>query len=253
VQLNIQERLMISVTTSPEGPKYQVRLSGTIFNLLIVGVVNYLREKNTLRTVLVILGFACLLIGVFSYLTPDWYFNKISIPFLAGGFSFAFAAILSGQNFSLYVGESIEVQERKEAEQHLRGSKDPFSTLDLDVKRLNEYYAINQSQARGSFRWAIFTMLCGFATIMAGIWIFYIQKETPDTFLTSLSTAGGLVINIISGTFLYLHNKTQRRSLFYYGQLVRIQQVGLAIRLSETHEQQKDKQRIKSLMNFFLS
>jgi hypothetical protein len=36
--------------------------------------------------------------------------------------------------------------------------------------------------------------------------------------------------------YLYLHNKTQRRSLFYYGQLVRLQQLGLAIRLAESHE-----------------
>ena len=34
---------------------------------------------------------------------------------------------------------------------------------------------------------------------------------------------------------LYLHNRTQRRSLYYYGQLVRVQQVGLAIRLAESH------------------
>jgi hypothetical protein len=240
------EAKMINVRTSERGQKFEVRLGGTIPNLLIVGIVNYLRDKKTLRTICGIVGLLSLGVGVLAYLTPDWYLGKMSPPLLIGGFAIFFAAILSGNNFSIYVGELREVQERKEAEKHLSGSKDPFSSLDLDVKRLNEYYAINQSQARGSFMWAIFSMICGFITIIAGIWVFYIKKDTPDAFLTSLSTAGGLVINIISGTFLYLHNKTQKRSLFYYGQLVRIQQVGLAIRLSETHILEEEKLKAKN-------
>jgi hypothetical protein len=84
-------------------------------------------------------------------------------------------------------------------------------------------------------------MLCGLVTIVAGIWFFYFRSETPDTFMASLSTAAGMIVNVISGIFLYLHNRTQRRALFYYGGLLRLQQIGLTIRLSETHEDDKER------------
>lgn len=131
---------------------------------------------------------------------------------------------------------SPEIEERREAEEQIGTSKDPYATLELDSKRLNEYYAINQAQAKGSFRWAVFAMFCGLATIIGGIWLFYLRTAVPDTFMASLSTAAGLVINAVSGLYLYLHNRTQQRSLLYYGQLVRLQQLGLSIRLAESHD-----------------
>lgn len=237
---------MISVSTDDEGKKYTVRLSSSLVNILLVGVVNFLKDKKAVRAFAGVLGFTCLIVGAILYISPAWVFDKVSPPLLVTGLILSFVAILSGPNFLLFVGEPIEVKERKAAEEQIKDSKDPYSSLDLDIKRLNEYYAINQSQARGSFRWAVFAMMCGFATIIAGIWIFYLKVETPDTFLTSLSTAGGMVINIISGTFLYLHNKTQKRSLFYYGQLIRIQQLGLAIRLAESHENPEEKAKSKN-------
>ena len=133
------------------------------------------------------------------------------------------------------IGSPKEVEEREKAEEEAGDSPDPYNFLELAQKRLNEYYAINQSQARGSFRWAVFAMFIGLSTIVAGGWIFYLG-DTPNTFLTSLSTAAGVVVNAISGLYLYLHNRTQRRALFYYNQLVRIQNLGLAIRLAESHD-----------------
>ena len=221
--------------------KYVVRLTGGLPDLLIIGIVSFLKDSKFFRSLAGFFGFTFILLCVATYIITGWGFNKYSILFLIFGIGLSFVAILSGKNFHLYIGETREVEERKEAEEHIRDNKDPYSSLDLDVKRLNEYYSINQSQARGSFRWAIFAMLCGFFTIIGGIWYFYLRNEEPDTFMASLSTAAGLVTNIISGTFLYLHNKTQRRSLYYYGQLIRIQQLGLAIRLAENHENSKDK------------
>lgn len=232
---------MLDVSSEEKSGKYVVRLSGSITNLILIGIVSYLKDSKYLRPVAGFLGFASLIVGAITYIIPEWMFNKISMPLLLFGVGLTFASVLSGKNFHLIIGETREVEERKEAEEHIKDNKDPYSSLDLDVKRLNEYYAINQSQARGSFRWAIFAMLCGFFTIIGGVWFFYLDKETPNTFMASLTTAAGLFTNFISGTFLYLHNKTQRRSLYYYGQLIRIQQLGLAIRLAENHEENKEK------------
>jgi hypothetical protein len=102
--------------------------------------------------------------------------------------------------------------------------------------RLNKYYVINQSQARSSYRWALCAMLLGFATIIAGIWIFYFRRPVPDKFMAALTTAAGCVVNMISGLLLHLYSKTQDRSLLYYEKLAGLQKVILAIRLVGEHK-----------------
>ena len=231
---------MISINQTDHGKKYSVRLSGSITNLVLVGIISVLKDKKPVRIFAGFLGLFLLIAGGLAYIVPNWEFRRFSIPLLLSGLGLFLAFTLSGQNFDVFVGAPQEVEERKEAEETLKDSKDPYASLQIDSKRLSEYYAINQAQARGSFRWAVFAMFCGLTTIIGGIWIFYL-RETPDTFLTSLSTAAGVVINTISGLYLYLHNKTQRRSLFYYNQLVRIQQLGLAIRIAESHEEDHEK------------
>ena len=219
--------------------RYEVRLSGSITNALLVAVVSYLREHWAIRT------FAKLgsLFGLFCFssaiLFRDQFvghiFGPAVIPGLTVSFGLLMFVVLAGRGFFVHLSEPIEVEERRKAEQEIGGSHDPFARLELDTKRLNEYYAINQSQARGSFRWAVFAMFCGFATIILGIWLFSLRPEGHDTVLTALSTIAGVAINVIAAFYLYLHNKTQRRSLSYFGQLVRLQQLGLAIRLARSH------------------
>lgn len=130
------------------------------------------------------------------------------------------------------------MEERKAAETELKttDSKDPFAYLDLDSKRLSEYYAIDQEQARSSFRWAVFVMLLGLGTVLTGLWIFYFRESTKDTFLASLTAGAGLLSNFISATFLYLHGQVKQRSIVYYGQLTRLQLLGVTIRLAESHD-----------------
>jgi len=242
---------MIRVSQGESGSRYDIRLSGSLVNVLIVGIVSFLRDRRVLRALTGGLGTFTFFIGIFFFLFHPYtafgdQLGRLSTPMIAAGFALLMSAILSGGRFNLYLGEPPEVEERREAEEEIGDSRDPYAWLDLDSKRLNEYYAINQSQARGSFRWAVFAMFCGLATIVSGIWLFYFRTESPDKFLTSLSTAAGVVINIVSGLFLYLHNKTQRRSLYYYGQLVRVQQLGLVIRLAESHDKPEDRAEAKN-------
>jgi hypothetical protein len=127
-------------------------------------------------------------------------------------------------------------QEREKAEKKFEETKTVEDALKLDLTKLNEYYVINQSQARSSFRWAVFSMLLGFGTIISGIWLFYFRGGQPDTFMASLSTAAGCVVNLVSALFLYLHSKIQAHALHYYDQLSRLQNLLIAIRIVEAHE-----------------
>lgn len=246
---------MFRIETNTETNSYNVRLSSSIVNLFLIGAVSFLKPRKWLKPIVLMLGLSIALLGGIFFLTGsvDLMLSgfKVAIkrdtgPFLLiAGSAFILIAILSTEKFNLYVGQPKEVEEREKAEEEIGASTDPFSSLELAQKRLNEYYAINQSQAKGSFRWAIFAMFVGLATIVAGVWIFYF-RETPNAFLTSLSTAAGIIVNIISGLYIYLHNKTQRRALFYYSQLVKLQHLGLAIRIAESHEDDTNKANAKN-------
>ena len=199
-----------------DNSRYTVRLSGSITSVLLVGAISFLRDRRIVRALVGASGGIFLLVGGFMLL-----FGRFSVfrdtardlqfPVLTAGFGLVMASILSGQRFNILIGEPPEVEERREAEEQLKDSKDPYAFLELDSKRLNEYYAINQAQARGSFRWAVFAMFCGLVTVIVGIWLFYFDQNRQNTFLASVSTASGIVLNVVSGLYLYLHNRTQRR------------------------------------------
>ena len=246
---------MLRVESDSEPGKFKVRLDSSVFNLLLAALTGFLKSYPILRGLIAGLGLIVSVGGALLFFAGSFDFwvglieikmHKSDGPFFSlFGIGLILLAFLATDKFTLYIGNSIEAEERERAEEVAGDSPDPFSSLVLAQKRLNEYYAINQSQARGSFRWAVFAMFIGLSTIVAGVWIFYLN-ETPNTFLTSLSTAAGVVVNAISGLYLYLHNRTQRRALFYYNQLVRIQNLGLAIRLAESHEDQADKTAAKN-------
>ena len=91
-------------------------------------------------------------------------------------------------------------------------------------------------------------MVGGLGTIVAGFWFYYLRNSAQDTLLTALATSSGGLVSAISGMYLYLHNQTQRHSLYYYGQLVRLQQIGLAIRLAESHEDASNRTAAKDVV-----
>ena len=70
---------------------------------------------------------------------------------------------------------------------------------------------------------------------MAGIWFFYFVTGEPDKFMGFLSTAAGLVVNVISGWFLFYYSKTQGVQLHYYEQLSSLKKISLAMLLVDEH------------------
>lgn len=91
-------------------------------------------------------------------------------------------------------------------------------------------------------------MIVGFATIIAGVWLFYFRPNQPDKFMATVSAATGCIINAISGLFLQLHSKTQDRALRYYEPLARLQRLSLAMRLVEAHTDAGEKTQARNLV-----
>ena len=161
-------------------------------------------------------------------MTPQEFLGRFDYPLLVAGSILTLSFVLSASLFELTLENDLSAnaeKERAEAEvKYEQDTTNPFSFLEVDTKRLNEYYIINQNQARNSFRWAVFAMFTGLLTITFGIWFFYLGKNTPaekNTLLASLTTIAGVIVNIVSGLYIYLHNKSQKRSLLYYNQLIR--------------------------------
>jgi hypothetical protein len=157
-------------------------------------------------------------------------------------------ATVSGPDFELVFPAAKASAEREVAEKQFDKSQTPEDALNLDFKRLNEYYEINQSQARSSFRWAKFSMIGGFATIIFGIWLFYFRPTQPDKFMSTLSAATGCVINLVSGLFLRLHSQTQDRALHYFEPLARLQRLSLAMRLVDAHSEPSEQTQARNLV-----
>ena len=224
------------VARQPE-PRWAFTLSGSLLSLVLLGVVGFLRRYRYVRVLVGIVGGGLLILGFADVLILkiEWLDGMLAL--LASGAIIVLATI-SGPDFELVLAEREAEAEQEEAEAVFAESPDPARALDVDLKRLNLYYEINQNQARSSFRWSLAVMTIGFTTIIAGIWLFYLSPEDqPDKLLASLSTAAGIVINLISALFLYMHNKANARSLVYFNKLLEVQRVALALKIAETSDE----------------
>ena len=235
----------------PQNPSPRwVHTLGGLWKAETYGIVEFLRVHPTCRGIVGILG-VIVAIGAFV----AWGFGAKIIglgvsflPLMIAGPWLLYVFTISGPNFEVRFPEREAELEREEAEKKFEQSKTVEDALNLDLIRLNEYYVINQSQSRSSFRWAVFSMLLGFGTIICGIWLFYFRGGQPDTFMASLSTAAGVVINLISALFLRLHSKKEDRSLHYYNQLSRLQHLSIAIQLVSAQQDPKAQQEARNLV-----
>jgi hypothetical protein len=215
----------------PQPPRYTVTMGGGEWSTAQYGIVEFLRAHRFYRALVGVLGVACGLLLIVSLAgvkipgSPSFYIFYLVAPWLL------WLGTVSGPSFQLIFAAAKESNDRQLAEKQFEQSRAPEDALNVDFTRLNEYYAINQAQARSSFRWAILSMSIGLGTIVAGIWFFYLRTSQPDKFMASLSTAAGIIANLIAVLFLRLPSQTQQRSFLYYEQLASLQKVTLAIRL----------------------
>ena len=229
--------------------RYTCILQGTQCDVAYYGIVEFLRVHPIWRMGVAALGIVSLILLVADFVVTVPGVPKGSwLVFLFVTPSLLWIATVSGPSFELVFPAAKASAERQVAEQQFERTQTPEDALNLDFKRLSEYYAINQSQARSSFRWAKFSMLGGFATIIVGIWLFYFRPIQPDKFMSTLSAATGCLISIVSGLFLRLHSQTQDRALRYFEPLARLQRLSLAMRLVDAHNEPSEQTQARNLV-----
>ncbi len=106
--------------------------------------------------------------------------------------------------------------------------ENPYAYIRLGAAELRAFYAINQSQARSSFRFGVTTVLLGLVFILAGVVLLYTERNVTPAIITS---AGGVLAEFIGGTSLYLFNRVQTQSAYYHDYLGNYQRLMLAVSL----------------------
>ena len=157
----------------------------------------------------------------------------------------AIVAIVSGFGFLMALGATQRVHKKTETEEELEpirqerkvlqskiGSKnlDTIDTIKLNLNQLNEYYVINKSQAKGSFRASICAIVIGFATIVIGVWIFYLSDK-PNNNLTYLSLIAGVILQFVGGAYFYMFNRSLQQLNYFFNKLTAVQDTMLSVTL----------------------
>lgn len=223
-----------------------------LFYDLLVQAVEGLRNRRKLRLLLLcVMPLVSLLLTAVLFATESFdshsyrTLHDLLLPAVFVSIAAFLVTLLSFTSIRLKVStvdselDAIR-REREEIEMRLnemrsvqpKQTEDIFDTVRLSLNQITEYYTINKSQARNSFRASLFAVVAGLLTIVGGVWIFYFQPH-PDIKLTLISGIAGLLAEFIGAAYFNLHNKSLSQLNYFYEALVQMQNTMLAVKLCE--------------------
>jgi hypothetical protein len=210
--------------------------------------VELFRRHTTARRWATAISVVILALGLAGSLAPQWFVapeRAIALADFAGPVSalagfVLFLTFISFTEIRFKSGGLIALElqslhtERKEIQERIaeRRTPDVLDTIQLSLNQLSEYYTINKSQARSSFRFSVSAVVLGWLVLLFGVWRFYMQS-TPNIQLTALTTIAGILSQFIGAAYFYLYRKTHEQLSFFFTQLVRMQDTMLAVRLAK--------------------
>ncbi len=223
-----------------------------IFVELLQLLVNTLRKNRKLRLAVALLSLLSGLMGLMLYFaTHVPHFENAAVVLMTVSFFVFLAALLAFTSVKVGThGLEFELgqirQEREEIKRRIQEEPraDVLDTIQLSLNQIAEYYTINKSQARNSFRFSVFAVVVGLATLIVGIWMFYLGESHNLRFATITSIAGTL-IQFIGGAYFYLYRISIQQLNYFYEQLVNMQHTMLAIKLSEQIEDRSQQSKVK--------
>lgn len=109
---------------------------------------------------------------------------------------------------------------------------DIYDTIRLSLNKINEYYTINQSQAKSSFASSMLAIFSGLITLLSGVWLYY-YGQYPSINITVLTSVSGVLLEFIGGAYFFVYKKSLEQVNFFFGQLIKVQDTMLAINLSK--------------------
>ncbi len=106
-----------------------------------------------------------------------------------------------------------------------------FNTIQLNLNQTTEYYTINKSQARQSFRASMIAIIAGLITILIGIWFMYFKGNVTAS---TISIVSSVLLEVIGGMYFYVYKKSLEQLNFFYEKLEKTQDTMVAIELTNS-------------------
>ena len=126
------------------------------------------------------------------------------------------------------------------------------SVLDLmlrNVSELREYYIISKNQANRAFVAAVTISFIGIILYASGI-ISFIYFKTD---IVIISTIGGTTVQIISGLFFWIYNKSIKQLNVYHSRLISTEKYLTAIQLIDKVPEDKKYEEYRNIINYLLN
>lgn len=140
------------------------------------------------------------------------------------GIVLAIAAVglMMAQN-EMMAEESKKEAKANQVRQAVKGG-DAVDIAIVNMQKLDEYYALNRSQARNSFAASIAAVCVGFAAILIAA-----RFASTDPKQAIAGALGGVLLNFIGGGFFVMYNKSLEQLNLFYSKLVQLQDTMLAV------------------------
>ena len=137
--------------------------------------------------------------------------------------------------FLIQRGKQESRQEARIEAVERRAQENPTETQaawELARVKLESYLNRNLSQVRSIFWLTVFVMMIGFSLIGCGAYEAF--KDVSKFEASILTTASGVIVSFIGGTFLVLYKATMAQAKDYVTILERINAVGMSVQILET-------------------
>jgi hypothetical protein len=158
-----------------------------------------------------------------------------------------YAGILGASYYLQYSSVQSKIEQtvnRMRLEEKLSGASDdskPASSdneeyfgklVEINVDNLSAYYEQVKIHANKSFVVSLIMSIIGFTIIIAGLVVGFYSEE-QKTLIIYVSTASGIVTEVIAALFFYLYTQTVHQMKGYHDSLLYVQNILLSLRLIE--------------------
>lgn len=190
-------------------------------------------KKN--RTIYLLIAVTALVFLMLHYAIPSF---NMHVGFqIALWILFAFFGLAAlGVETERHRIEAERLETTRNRIQYLMSGRDEAesyfdSLVKINVENLGEYYALVKSNTRQSFQLSATMGIVGFAFIIAALVIGL--KNPSEMHISYVSAGAGVIVEVITGIFFFLYNRTVRQLKEYHDSLLDVQNILLSFRLIE--------------------
>ncbi|NFO35025.1 hypothetical protein FDB37_15775 [Clostridium botulinum] len=234
--------------------------NGSVESLIEIIAKELSKRPKVRKITLTISSITTILLGIFVFVIRyKFNYNNISLMIpvilLAGSGLFLYISAVSylinikSKTVSAHLEELAK--ERQELNDKLQEDNNVMDVIKINLNQLNEYYTINQAQARKSYSFSVVMIIIGFIAIIVGIAFCYSGKTELSIGL--IASASGLIAEFIGATSLVLYKENSKQAQLYFEKLSYLQHVMLSVELSDRLKDEKREDEISIIISALLN